>query len=363
MKVWFLEGLLGPQQRMHRIRLVNFPFQVGRKEDLSLVLDSQGISRLHAEFYFNDEELVLTDLQSTNGTFINRKQLKGALPVKNGDVIHFAEAEFRLIAEHKQTNHDLSMTQQGIGALPKNLPVGASEFQQLLLDIKVKAVFQTLVESGSRKIHGYEMLGRGTHPGLSEMPGPLFRLAESISMEIPLSELMRQVGMETAANIYPDGLFFTNIHPRELENPTRLINRMKVFRETYPRLQLVLEVHESAIADRTILKNITDHMHDLDIKIAYDDFGAGQARIVELAEVPPDYVKLDRSLIDGVDQASKSKQGMVTMLTDYARDNGIISVAEGVETAAEVEFCEHAKVDLMQGFYFDQPTELHALTD
>ena len=68
--------------------------------------------------------------------------------------------------------------------------------------------------------------------------------------------------------------------------------------------------------------------------IAYDDFGAGQARLLELAEVPPHYLKFDMSFVRGIDTAPASRQRLLTSLVSVARDLLVYTVAEGVETAA-----------------------------
>ena len=70
----------------------------------------------------------------------------------------------------------------------------------------------------------------------------------------------------------------------------------------------------------------------LDIKLAYDDFGVGQSRLNELAEVAPDYVKFDMSLIRGIDSATPQRQQVLAALVQMVHNLGITSLAEGVET-------------------------------
>ena len=202
------------------------------------------------------------------------------------------------------------------------------------------------------------MLGRGTHPDISDSPGLLFRLAESMGMEVHLSELMRQTGVLQAQKTDAHQRFFTNIHPAEMDEPERLISCMETLHTTYPDLELVLEIHEGAVADRKVLENIRDRMRDANIDIAYDDFGAGQSRLLELAAVPPDYVKLDMSLIKDIDEALPATQKMVEMLVDFAHDNNIKVIAEGVNSDGELEFCSNLKVDFVQSYRFGRPEPL-----
>ncbi len=358
MKVWFLEGYIGARDQLQRIRLSHFPFRIGRQEGLSMVLDHNGISRLHAEIDQEGERLYVTDLNSTNGTYVNRELISGRQPIADGDILHVADKEFRLLSESKTTGYNMMLTREGILDLPEDLPKGSRELQELLMQSQVTALYQPIVDRRNHTVHAYEMLGRGDHPSLSEAPLDLFRIAESLDMEVHLSELFRHVGVELAHAGDPDGCYFTNIHPNEMRDPDRLLTYMEEIRANYPKLALVLEVHEAAVANRQVLQRVRDRLREADIGIAYDDFGTGQARLVELAEVPPDYVKLDISLMRDIDSAPPGKQQMVRMLVNYAREMNIQVIAEGINSDAEAKFCDDLKIDLLQGFRYGRPETL-----
>ena len=93
------------------------------------------------------------------------------------------------------------------------------------------------------------------------------------------------------------------------------------------------------------------------MRLAYDDFGAGRARLRELAEAPPHYLKFDRSLIRGLDRASQSRRSLVRSLVSLAGDLEIETVAEGLETEAEAEICQELGFDFGQGLLFGAPLE------
>ena len=103
-------------------------------------------------------------------------------------------------------------------------------------------------------------------------------------------------------------------------------------------------------------------MRDLDIKLAYDDFGAGQARLVDLAKVPPDYLKFDIALIRGIHTASAQQRQLVDTLVRMVQDFGIAALAEGVECAEEAEVCREIGFDYAQGYYFGKPAPREGLT-
>lgn len=352
---WFLEGFVGDSQRLRRVHLYRFPFQVGRHQDCELTLDSTEVSRRHAEIDLINGQPVLRDLQSTNGCFVNHQRIVREQALFSGDVVHFADQEYRLIEQQPEAQNLLDRTSLRSGDLPENLPRGAREFQMLLLKGSVTAAFQPIVDIAGRPI-AHEMLGRGALETLPSAPWPLFQIAESLEMEVHLSELFRQIGITLAHRLHPQGRYFFNIHPRELHDAERLMRGMEKIRRDFPTLGLVFEMHEAAVTNPNLIRRIRDALRALDISLAYDDFGAGQARLIELTEVPPDYVKFDIALVRDIDTAPEAKRQMLAMFQRFLLDMGIATLAEGVETAGEVQILRELGVQYYQGYYFGRPS-------
>jgi EAL domain-containing protein (putative c-di-GMP-specific phosphodiesterase class I) len=126
-------------------------------------------------------------------------------------------------------------------------------------------------------------------------------------------------------------------------------------RDSAPNQSLSLEIHEAAVTDLDAMAQLRRQLTDLNIYLAYDDFGAGQARILDLVEVPPDVLKFDISLVRDINNASPKRHRMVSMLVEMVRDFGISPLAEGIETSAEAETCLQLGFELAQGFYFGRP--------
>ena len=110
------------------------------------------------------------------------------------------------------------------------------------------------------------------------------------------------MGVRTLAQMGGKELLFVNMHPAEIAG-TQLIHSLRELRDQYPTVSVVLEVHESAVTDPRQMRELRANLISLDMGLAYDDFGAGQARLNELAEVPPDYIKFDVSLIRQIHEA------------------------------------------------------------
>lgn len=354
MERWFLEGFLGQGKVLGQLPLTSFPFKVGRQEGLSFSVSRLDVSRIHAELDCIEGHIIVRDLDSTNGTYVNGEKLRNALILNDGDVIHFANLELRLV---KQTNPsvDTSKTLIGLDTMSENPLTESRELQQMLEEGAVTALFQPIVEAGDGRIYGYEILGRGQHPSLPADPNPLFRIADSVGKAVELSELFRQQGLGAAANFPAQYKYFFNIHPAELASMPRFLANMRGVRDHQPDLHLVVEFHEQAVSDLSEMKRVGGELAEMGIELAYDDFGAGQARLLELVEVPVSYLKFDISLIRDVDKAPDTRREMISLLIDLARKMEIATVAEGLNRDSEVEVCSALGFDYLQGYYFGRP--------
>jgi len=110
------------------------------------------------------------------------------------------------------------------------------------------------------------------------------------------------------------------------------------------------------------MKTLAARLDELDVRFAYDDFGAGQARLVELGEVPPHYVKFDMALVNGLHAAGPRKQRLVAELVRLVNDLGSIALAEGIEQEADGALCRDIGFRLFQGFLVGRPMPVEALS-
>lgn len=359
---WYFEGYFSGNAIVGRLPVNHFPFRIGRDTSLDFAVPSNNASRLHAVISQEGRQLVLRDNNSTNGTFVNRHKLAGAHILQHGDILHFADFEVRVIKDAMEQSAEptLSMSALRMENLSQIMPSGLRELQEMLSQRQVKPMFQPIVFAGSHDVYAYEILGRGAHPDLSPNPSPLFRIAESLDGHtVPLSELFREVGLEqVAAQRDPSRYrYFLNIHPDELRDAPQLLKHMGQLRRQFPDLSLVLEIHEKAVTDIENMKRICSGLDALGIELAYDDFGAGQARFIELIEAPAHYLKFDISLVANLDTATDAKRNIVKMLVQMSRDMGIRTLAEGLDRLEEVQACEAIGFDFIQGFYCGRPQE------
>jgi EAL domain-containing protein (putative c-di-GMP-specific phosphodiesterase class I) len=220
-------------------------------------------------------------------------------------------------------------------------------------------VFQPIVELANGKVMGYEALGRGTHASLSPNPTELFSLAEQCNLSTELSRVFRHVAIQEAARLPEGARLFFNLHPSEMARDS-LLDALQELQLAYPGRQVVLEVHEGVVTDLATMRWLREQVDARGLALAYDDFGAGQSRLSELAEVPPDFIKLDRSLVRGIDRADARKE-LVQALNRVITDLGVHSLAEGVETPEEARVCQELGSRFGQGFLFGRPKTVEEL--
>ncbi len=329
------------------------PFVVGRRRDAHLALDCPSVSGRHAEIVAQGDALRVRDLDSTNGTFVNGRRVTELAPVSEGDYLQFASLVFRLDRESEVPSSATVCE----GASDQSLAL--VQFDKLMSQKAVIPYFQPIVQlSDSRRI-GYEVLARSRLFGL-QSPGAMFSAAETLEQEAALSRLCRLEAVMRAREFENPPPLFVNTHPRELDDLAELRRSLAQLREQYARWPLVLEIHEAAVTNPWVIRELRSSLNDLDMRLAYDDFGTGRARLLELVEVPPDYLKFDMSFTRGIAIAPFAKQHILATLVQNTRELGIVSVAEGIETAEEHESCLQLGFELGQGYHYGRPApDLH----
>jgi EAL domain-containing protein (putative c-di-GMP-specific phosphodiesterase class I) len=362
---WYLEGFLDGKDGIQRVPIVPLPFIIGRQRDLSFPLPSGSVSRRHVEIYLDGPCLRIRDLGSTNGTFVNGQRIATDQPLDPGDVIRIGMFEFRVAVERVgDSGVNTTSTAMMSPEEQQRLGIGVHGFERLFQLRAVAPAYQPVVNLATSKIIGYEILGRGTLPGLPCEPNELFRIATMFHKQRELSELFRVVGVEevkSKAFDRPMNLF-ANTHPVEMEGPG-LVDSLRALRARFGSMPLTLEIHEGTITDLQAMRELRRELTDLSIKLAYDDFGAehGEGRLLQIADVPPDYLKFDVVWIRDIDRAPANRQWMLENLVQMALRMGIAPLAEGVETEAEADICAAVGFRFAQGFHYGRPVSVHEL--
>jgi len=219
--------------------------------------------------------------------------------------------------------------------------------------------YQPIVSWSKRSTFAYEALVRNEEPTLRSPPD-LFEAAERLGRTQDLGRTVRARVADTLDRDPVAGLLFINLHAMELADDSLISPDAPLSRHAS---RVVLEITE-----RAPLEQIRDasrrvaQLRALGYRIAVDDLGAGYAGLTSFAHLEPDVVKVDMSLIRGID-LSPMKQKLLGSIVDLCRDLGIEIIAEGVETPAERDALVRVGGDLCQGYLFARPEKPWASID
>lgn len=356
--LWILRGAPLPNQEAHSFPLSTFPFTLGRSRDSDIIINSPVVSSRHCQFLENDGLLFLRDNGSTNGTYVNGRRVTHDTLLSEGDLVEIGETFFRILTT--TADCETQKTEPLLGKTAsfemKDDSRGPRSLQMLLREGTLLPCFQAIhcLQTGSTR--GYEFLARSAYPGI-ESAGRLFDQARRAGQEVELSLKCREQGMAFSESLELNVPVFLNTHPSEALLNT-VVPQMRRLRDRYPNRMIVLEIHEAAITEPALIRELRAMLAEIEVRLAFDDFGRGQARIRELICAPSDYIKFDSALIQDLQGISKEQFRFFRSIIGGIRNEGAITVAEGVENDEMADVCREVGFDLVQGYLFSRPTLL-----
>jgi EAL domain-containing protein (putative c-di-GMP-specific phosphodiesterase class I)/GGDEF domain-containing protein len=223
------------------------------------------------------------------------------------------------------------------------------------------AWFQPIFSAMTGEVHGYEALTR-----LIEMPphgcdiGQLFDSAQQAGIISSLDMLCQKNAFRQAAELgfaQQNTFLYVNICPASLMHPDQEAGMTDQLAGTLgiAKERVVIEITEqAAISNYELFKRSVDHYRSRGYKIAIDDFGAGYGGLKMLSIIEPDYVKVDRHFISGIDTDS-FKYNLVDALATVCHKLGIAVIAEGIERPEELDVVSRFGIELLQGFLLERP--------
>ena len=241
-----------------------------------------------------------------------------------------------------------------IGDLKDNEREDMLEVARLLDENLFRYFFQPIVYAKNGEIYAYEALMRAkTEKKISPLQiihyaGLLNRLddVERLTFLNVLNYLKEHPEEFRGKRLFINSIPGTSL---EEEDQEKVDKELKQHNST-----AVVELTEEAELDDEALEAMKVRYKELGINTAVDDYGTGYSNIANLLRYMPQYVKIDRSLLSGI-QDNPQKQHFVREIVEFSHENGIMALAEGVETTEEMQTVIHLGVDLIQGYYTAKP--------
>jgi EAL domain-containing protein (putative c-di-GMP-specific phosphodiesterase class I)/GGDEF domain-containing protein len=239
----------------------------------------------------------------------------------------------------------------------------AEERKRRLQDIidsgDVRTFVHPVVRLATMEVIGYEALSRGPLNSEFERPDKLFKIAYDTDLVLKLERLCRKRALETARRMQPGRIMFINVEPEAVADPELrdVVFSSLVAESDLAPSSIVLEITErSAIADFGAFRSTIEYLRALGFGVAVDDAGAGYGSLQCLAEIKPEWLKIDLSLVQGVDTDEVRSQ-LIDSLVTFAGRMDVKLIAEGIETTGQLAKLLELGVEFGQGFLFAQPCE------
>ncbi|QWT24856.1 EAL domain-containing protein [Subtercola sp. PAMC28395] len=333
--------------------------------------------------------VVLTELR----TLLEAKELAERITAAAGSPIFYEDTELRPIlsvglafSAHRETDPnqlvidaDSSMLavkksrRQGGPSSESTInisPHRSARINDIVADAidneKLTVVFQPIVNMIENRIWGYEALVRLTDPDLGAIsPGALVERAKSFGR---MDELTRQVMSKamTAARaiqlIEPSIATMTvNLEVGQITDD-HLGLFAKNLADRYPSISLCLELNERSLRYVTDdLRRQSQALRDHGILIAIDDYGSENSSVGSLVRIPMDIIKLDRSLIDDLDDYRQRE--VVKALQSFSDSTDYLTIVEGIESKETAEILRRVGVRNAQGYYYGVPATYEQVVD
>ena len=230
----------------------------------------------------------------------------------------------------------------------------AADLRAAVLADALEPHFQPLVDLGTGRLVGFEMLARWTHPlrgGVS--PAEFVPIAEDTGLIGPMTErLLRRASRAAAA--WPDGLTLAcNVSPVQLrDRGLPAIVRAALAESGLQPGRLEIELTESALLDDFgLAREILGELKALGVRLSLDDFGTGYSSLRHLQALPIDKIKIDAGFVRSMADSAESRK-IVAAVVGLGQSLGLPTVAEGVEDAAAAGLLAQLGCDVGQGWLF-----------
>jgi len=239
------------------------------------------------------------------------------------------------------------------------------KLQQIIKTQALNTFFQPIINLSSGKTVGYEALNRPVATSL--FPNTEFFydfvgqsnhvfLFECLCRNLSLKRFMERSSDKSFScppllfiNIHPNVLLDANYHSGET---LQLLSELGIDTK-----QVVFELTEkSAVKDFTLFEKVLSHYRNQGYRIAIDDVGSGYNSLKTLIYLKPEFIKLDKSLTQNINENEEQKQ-IIKLIMEYAKHSSTKVIAEGIEKKEDLIYLRNRGIDYGQGYAIGKPSE------
>ena len=221
--------------------------------------------------------------------------------------------------------------------------------------------YQPQVDLGSGRVVGYEALLRWDHERIGSIaPSTFVPMLEETGLIIPMGQWVFSTGCRQRHawdGMLPEQCSLSiNLSARQFADKNLVPQIQRVLEANQlPPYQLEIELTESMLMSNTEhTRGLLRSLKDIGLKLSVDDFGTGYSSLAYLKQFALDALKIDKQFIDNLTTSGKDK-AIARSIIQLGHNLGMQVIAEGVETADQVETLQQLGCDVVQGFYFGRP--------
>lgn len=267
-----------------------------------------------------------------------------------------------------QPNSTINTTQTFLTALKQSLknakiqekslsPTIFAQFEKIMVEEKLTSVYQPILSLKNGQVLGWEALTRGPEHTYFHSPLVLFPYAQETGLLLNLEALTQKKAITLAEEILPHQKLFININSLSLGSIEANLSRfIKLLEKTHlnPK-NIVFELTErTSIIDLQKFKKTMQSLKNKGFTLAVDDAGAGYSSLQVIAELQPDYIKLDMDIIKNINN-DPVKEALVDTFVTFARKINAYLIAEGIESKEELFTLIKLGVHYGQGYLLGKP--------
>jgi len=238
----------------------------------------------------------------------------------------------------------------------ENMKMLAS-FRKVLKEVALTPLYQPIVDVQSGAIIGYEGLIRGPSDSPLHVPATLFNVARLCGETAELERLCRKVHIEKFMQMGLPGKLFLNMSPDVLLMPA-IESGASLLTPALAGMapeNIVIELTESdSTSNYPLLRQAASDYRGFGLQIAIDDLGEGFSSLRLWSELRPEYVKIDKYFVQGIDKDAVKRQ-FVRSISEIAQQSKSSVIAEGIETEAELQAIRSLGIQYGQGYLLARP--------
>lgn len=234
-----------------------------------------------------------------------------------------------------------------------------NDFFKIINEKKIKSVFQPIVSLKTGEIVSFEALSRITLESCTLNIEELFKIANTLEQSWKLDQLCRKCAIKASQQMPLGKKLFINVDANILLDSDFVQGFTKEYLKKYhlDSNNIVFELSETtSIEDKHLFKQAVRHYRSQGFEIAIDDVGSGYSNLNRINHTQPEYIKLDKELIQDI-HLNKDKHTMVEVMVNYCKAMHYKLIVEGIETKEELECLIQLGIEYGQGYYLKKPVD------